>query len=112
MISPEEAILEIGRQYPQLIDELVEDEGLTYMQMACFRRYLQDCIERGDTQELKRGYETLRRLWLEGDSEVQNMIGVSVLEHLNFEDGKRNRRWALDCLPALLKVQWVSLTSG
>ncbi len=111
MIAPKEAILEIGRQYPELIAELLEDEGLSYLQMACFKRYLQACIESGDTQELERGYETLRKLWIEGDSEVQNMIAVSVLEHLNFRDGKRKREWARECLPALLKAEWAAVTS-
>jgi hypothetical protein len=42
----------------------------------------------GDRAEVAKHFEFVRRADLAGDSEVQNALGVSYLEHLNFRDGK------------------------
>ena len=44
-----------------------------------------------------------------GDDEVQNVLGVSYIEHLNFRDGKVARMWAFGELPDALKEAAVEL---
>jgi hypothetical protein len=58
---------------------------------------------------VKKHFEFVRKADLTGDSTVQNAVGVSYLEHLNFRDGKRHRSWAWDLLPEPLREEARSL---
>ena len=86
--------------------------GLFYPQMGCFAEYVQVQIDSGNRAELVRCYELLRKLMLYGDTEVQNAVGVSVLEHLSTRDGKVPRQWALEVMPPVLRQSYEELTRG
>ena len=86
--------------------------GLLHTEMHCFAAHVQHQIDSGNRVELQRCYEWLRQLMLYGDPEVQNAVGVSVLEHLNTADGKAKRKWALDAMPSVLKKAYDGLTRG
>ena len=107
-------IASLAREFPEIVQELQEQSlaGLFYLEMGCFQRYLQRQIDAENRAEVARCYEWLRKLMLYGDSEVQNAVGVSVLEHLNTSDGKANRRWALESMPPILRQAYSELTRG
>ena len=107
-------IATLAREFPEIARELQEQSlaGLFYLEMGCFQRYIQHQIDAENRAEVARCYEWLRKFMLYGDSEVQNAVGVSVLEHLNTSDGKVNRRWALESMPPILRQAYAELTRG
>src|SRR5690349_15646018 len=91
-------------EFPSIKDDLLDDtwSNLLHPQMGSFARYAQDAIDRGDRQAVSRCFELADRFLREGTPELQNAVGVSFLEHLNFDDGKRRRAWARELLPPRL----------
>lgn len=83
--------------------------GLLYLEMGQFARYVNGVIEDGDEDELVRCYALAERGSAEGSWPVWNAVGVSFLEHLNFQDGRARREWAFDLLPPHLRADAVSL---
>ena len=107
------AIDALFREFPEVVLDVQSSmRGLFYMEMGCFARYVQRQIDTENRAEVARCYEWLRKLMLYGDGEVQNAVGVSVLEHLNTRDGKVNRRWALESMPPILRQAYAELTRG
>jgi hypothetical protein len=108
-VTPDEFIGEVRTEFQDLSAEIDDDAGLFYLRVGSLARHTQAAIEDGDRAEVQRQFEFVRRADLAGDSEVQNALGVSYLEHLNFQDGKRHRAWAWDLLPEPLKSSARSL---
>ncbi len=107
------AIDALFREFPEVVQDVQSSmSGLFYMEMGCFARYVQRQIDTENRAEVARCYECLRKLMLYGDSEVQNAVGVSVLEHLNTRDGKVSRMWALESMPSILRTQYEKLARG
>ena len=107
------AIDALFREFPEVVRDVQSSmSGLFYMEMGCFANYVQRQIDAENRAEVARCYEWLRKFILYGDSEVQNAVGVSVLEHLNTRDGKVNRRWALDSMPPILRSEYEKLAGG
>lgn len=96
----------IADQYPSLQNELLDEgvAGLATLEIACLARYTQAQIDAGEQDELKRCFETVRVLYLQGDTEVRSAVRVSYLEALSFFDGRRRRSWAKPLLPAPLSL--------
>ena len=90
-----------------LTDELDDPiwMGLLHVETRCFARYTQSAIDSADRVRVASCFEFARTAWLHGDGEVQNALGVSYIEHLNFVDGKAFRSWAFDQLPEVLREQ-------
>ena len=91
--------------FPELTDELNDEvwRGLLHLETACLTRFVQSAIDRGDRRDVARCFEFARRWWMAGDGVVQNALGVSFIEHLDFNDGKVLRSWAFDLLPLALQ---------
>ena len=75
-------------------------------QIGEFSRYAQAAIDRGDINVWSRVTEVFMELWQDCDDAVRNALNVSFLEHLNFKDGKVQRRWAYNVMPKTMKVAW------
>jgi len=101
------------REFPSLTEELADETwaGLLHLEVACFSHYTQQQIEVGNRSELARCYWVATTFLTDGDAAVRNAIYVSYLEHLNFEDGKRPRRWAKDLMPPRLRVGYEEITA-
>jgi hypothetical protein len=97
--------------FPELAPELDDEtwRGLLHIETGCFARYTQDAIDRQDQQEVARCTEFALVAWSQGSSEVQNALGVSFLEHLNFADGKKPRQWAFDVIRGPLRDAAIGL---
>ena len=98
--------------FPAIRKELADNAigGLTHLEIAVFTRHTQQQIDQQDAAELDRCFRLAKQLWMDGDSDVRNAVAVSFLEDLHFEDGKRQRRWAVAHLPEPLKSVWRSVT--
>ncbi len=111
MISHPQFIERLLAEFPSLQSELSEDicAGLLHVETGCFARHTQAAIDNHDTVELRRCFDFATAAFRDADSAVKNAMYVSYLEHLNFEDGKVQRAWALTMMPPILKAGWVEI---
>jgi hypothetical protein len=96
------------KHFPEVSEEIEDDEGLVHLEMASLERLANCCIKSGDLNYLKRIYEfvgDLGRHQSEVDPDVINAIHVSFLEGLNFEN-KKNGEKAKTMLPPVLLRMW------
>jgi hypothetical protein len=98
-------------EFPELADELNDPvwRGLLHLETACFARLIQKLIDGQQQPQVVRCFEFARRWWATGDDAVQNTLGVSCIEHLDFKDGKVQRAWAFSLLPTVLQECAVAL---
>jgi hypothetical protein len=90
----------LRNEFPDLADELDEESwpGVLHIETGCFARYACAAIDSQDQAHVVRCFDFAGRAWAAGDSDVQNALGVSFSEHLNFEDEKVPRAWTLELL--------------
>ena len=82
-------------EFPQLNEELAEEDVLLHLQMAAFSRLAQAAIERNDPDTLVKCYGFLAEVMKSATPDVENAIYVSFLENLDFEsspDGAEAKR--------------------
>ncbi len=106
-----EFVAELSREFPDIAEELDDEtcQDLLYVQTGVFARYTQTAIDHGDRGLTARCFLAADRAAAGGDDAVRNAIGVSFLEHLNFQDGKVRREWAFDLLSERLKADAAGL---
>jgi len=106
MISGIEAIARIEAEYPQISEEIQEDEGLLHIQIGTFSRLVQAFIDNKDTQAFDGACNLFVELFQKAAPELENALNVSFLEHLNFIDGNKLRSWAYNAMPENMKEAW------
>lgn len=110
-MSPDDYMSELRQRFPELAPTLDQEEwrGLLHVETGLFAAFCREAIDTGNRDLLEKCYLFARQSAVDGTDEVQNAIGVSFVEHLNFRDGKVPRRWAYDLLPPRLKTDAVAL---
>ncbi len=100
--------------FPELRDELDDDtwRGLLHLETACLARATEQAMANGDRGTVRVHFEFVRRAWLDADDDVQNAIGVSYFENLDFRDQKTHRSWAIAEIPQVLRPVAVQLSIG
>jgi hypothetical protein len=93
--------------FPDLAQDLVEAEGLLHLEMGAFASFMQRAKGRADWESYRRGAQLADTLWSNSDPAVLNALGVSFLEHLDFNGPRGPTAWAL--LTPKLRVAWRSL---
>ncbi len=106
MISGTEAIKKIEKEFPTISENLREDEGLLHVQIGEFSHLVQSFIDDENAVEFRRVCDLFVSLFVSASSELKNALNVSFLEHLNFTDGKKKRRWAYNAMPPLMRKAW------
>jgi hypothetical protein len=94
--------------FPEVAEEIEDDEGLIHLEMSSLERIANCCIKSGDMDYLKKIYEfvgDLGRHEKEVDPEIINAINVSFLEGLNFENNNYGET-AKRLLPPVLLSMW------
>jgi hypothetical protein len=105
MISKNIAIEKIEKAFPEIADELHDEiiEGLIHLQIAEFSHLAQLFIDHSERDAFGAICRLFIELYEQGESDLVNALNVSFLEHLNFKDGKVNRRWAYQEMPAKMR---------
>jgi hypothetical protein len=108
MIDRQQFVEAVVAAFPSLEADMRDETwvGLVHLEASAFARYTQEQIDTENRVELKRCFEFARRFLLEGTDDLKNAIAVSYLEHLNLSDQKRNRSWALEEMPEVLKREF------
>jgi len=94
-MNSHEFIAAVRAAAPLLAEQLEEDGGLFSLQVGTFARHAQSLIDNGDKAQLQACFSLVEQALRAGDSTVVNALGVAFLEHLNFNDGKCHRSWAV-----------------
>jgi len=92
--------------FPSLKEDLNKQYGLLHLEMHAFCDFVQTAIDQGDRSTVAQAFNFSARLLAEGNSQLVNALTVSMLEHLNFEDGKVQRSWAQVLMPQTLAAQY------
>ena len=92
--------------FPSLKEDLNKQYGLPHLEMHAFCDFVQTAIDQGDRSTVAQAFNFSARLLAEGNSQLVNALTVSMLEHLNFEDGKVQRSWAQVLMPQTLAAQY------
>ncbi|MEX1033638.1 MAG: hypothetical protein WDZ30_09780 [Cellvibrionaceae bacterium] len=106
MISGNEAIDQIEREFSGISRELRENDGLLHIQTAEFSHLVQGFIDSGNSAEFGRACDLFVRLFLSASPELENALNVSFLEHLYFIDDEVNRSWAYAAMPPPMRKAW------
>jgi hypothetical protein len=111
MISHEHFIEQLLTEFPELQTEVLNETraGLLHLETACFARHTQAAIDNHNVEVLQRCFCFAMRIFQDADADVKNAMYVSYLEHLNLENGKTQRAWALKMMPPLLKEGWIEI---
>jgi hypothetical protein len=98
----------IQSQFPELAEELHDEivDGLLHLQLGVFSHLAQAAIDEKDKGKWAKVTETFMVLWKDCSPDVRNALNVSFLEHLNFVDGKKNRVWAYEKMPIIMRNAW------
>ncbi|MEQ1620939.1 MAG: hypothetical protein ABL919_06000 [Methylococcales bacterium] len=113
MHTYQSAICLIEERFPSLAEELHNEiiEGLLHPQMGEFARFAQEAIDTGDKDTWEKITTAFLELWSNCDDSVRNALNVSFLEHLNFEDRRRQRQWAYQLMPRAMRSAWEEMES-
>ena len=98
----------IETRFPSLSEELHDEtwDGLLHLQVAVFSRLAQNVVDDGNRDAWRLVTQTFLDLWHDCTPEVKNALNVSFLEHLNFSDGKKDRSWAYQKMPQVMRRAW------
>ncbi|HJR59808.1 MAG TPA: hypothetical protein VJ813_10430 [Vicinamibacterales bacterium] len=78
-----------------------EPEPLSYVALAQFARHLSNVLAAGDQQSLRRVFDLLERLIIDGDADAQEATVVGIIKNLQNEHLHQNTK-PDDYLPYLL----------
>ncbi|WP_431286913.1 DUF7674 family protein [Roseateles chitinivorans] len=105
------AIALIESTFPALAADLNDElnTGLLHPQIWEFANHAQSVIDATDRAGWELVIKTFMALWLDCDDAVRNALNVSFLEHLNFRDGRIDRRWAFEGMPSTMREAWCAM---
>lgn len=108
MYTHSSAVQLIEEAFPSLREDLHDEiiDGLLHPQIGEFARYAQNAIDAGDKLAWRQVTDIFIALWSNCDHSVKNALNVSFLEHLNFNDEKKQRSWAFEAMPESMRTAW------
>lgn len=112
LISKGNAIKLITDKFPVLSQEIKNEQGNIYMQVAALTRYTQKTIDNRDEIMFLQICELFQQLFSIASPPIKNALYVSFLEQLNFQDSNRaNRQWAYQKMPGMMKDAYHAISS-
>ncbi|MBB4636857.1 DUF7674 family protein [Longimicrobium terrae] len=94
-------------EFPELEEDVRDNDGLLHMQMGDFAGLMQRAINERDLPRLKRCVHLAQRVWQTGEAHLRNALSVSCLEHLAFRGTTGQEAFAL--LTRELREEWEKL---
>ena len=80
-------INDLGNRFPEILEEVQSPlvKGLIHSQVTVLKNYALILFEKSDLNQINNVFEFVDLCLTKGDYEVSNSIGVSFLEHLDFD---------------------------
>jgi hypothetical protein len=82
-------------EFPQLTDEIEDNDGFPCMQVEALARLMQRAKGSGDWDAYARAARLADELWGRADDSLTNALNVSLWEHLDFAGPRGPRAWEL-----------------
>ena len=92
----------LASEFPELREEIQEDEGLLHLQMHAFTRITQEAISIGDFEKLRKQFALAHEFFSNAEPNLENAFYVSYLEDLEF-DGANGEKAKKMLSPVLLQ---------
>ncbi|MCO6511074.1 MAG: hypothetical protein J5I65_09800 [Aridibacter famidurans] len=83
----EEFLREMLSLYPQLKEDVEENEGLLHCQMSALQRFAEDLCEKRKLEEARECFDFVDKYFVLARSDLLNAINVSFLEYFKFFPG-------------------------
>jgi len=96
-------------RFPTIAEEVLEDTGLIHLQVGSLARYANDCLAKGRLDEVARVINYFQNTVEKVDSNTENALYVSFLEHLEFEGETENAKQARLLLARHYREIWRQL---
>ena len=93
--------------FPEVQDWFEENKDLLHVQMGALASIAQRAKGDGDWGTYRRVIELAEKLYTNPDSELENALNVSFLEHLDFEGPTGGTAWEL--MTPRLKAGWTAM---
>jgi hypothetical protein len=84
-MNGEEFIASLLTEFPELSEEVRDNEGLLHVQVGAFARRTEEAIARDDLACVDRCFALAHRAFHDADPPLKNAIYVSYLENLDFD---------------------------
>ncbi len=100
-ISQSEFLKMISDHFPETTEEINDPdyEGLIYIQVGILAKYTNDCIAKYRMDEVQKVFQFFDTVIAKVDSETENALFVSFLEHLEMDGVSQREKDALKLLP-------------
>lgn len=106
-MNENEIIQKIILTFPDIKEDIEEDNDLFHSQMFVFSNLAQNAIDNEDKNKFLQVCELMRVFLLNSSGDIKNALHVSFLEHLNFQDSKKTKRsWAYELMPKVMKESY------
>jgi hypothetical protein len=96
--------------FPELRDEFEDAEGMVHLEMAALASRADRARLADDWAAYERAIGLVDRLWDNADEELANALGVSFLEHLEFDGPSGVAAW--ERLPPRLQAEWRAMDAA
>jgi len=96
--------------FPELRDEFEDADGMVHLEMAALAGRADQARLAGDWDAYSRALDLVDRLWGNSDAMLGNALGVSFLEHLEFDGASGAAAW--ERLPPRLQDEWRAMDAA
>ncbi len=99
---------ELKAEYPELIERINSEKGLSTFEMDVFCDFTQKKINGGEIKEVAKCFTLAEIYFKDGNRGFRNIISTCFVECLEFTDtNKRQREWAWELIPEILKKDYI-----
>jgi len=110
MITHKKFIKILIETFPQIREDVLDEDDIITLQVGCFTRYVISAIKEGRFNEVKKSYDFLNSIEkLNLHPEIKNSLYISCIGHINFKDYGNNGKIAKKMLPSELLKVWNDL---
>jgi len=78
---------ELLEKYPQLREEVENNDGLLHLDMSTIQRHAEQLCEDRELEQIGDCFEWINTFYSEGHSDLVNAINVSFLEYFEYQRG-------------------------
>ncbi len=99
---------EVKEAFPKIEATINVQQGLLHFEVGVLYMHTQKLIKNGEREKITKSFKIAHKFYRNGDKKVNNAIGVSYVEDLEFTNTEKTcRDWAWHIFPASLKKEHI-----
>ncbi|GAB3723903.1 hypothetical protein GCM10027594_04920 [Hymenobacter agri] len=113
-LSREAFLQSLAESFPEIAEEVLDEDyaGLIHLQVGAMARYGNRLIQTGRFDELQKLFDFFHHTVTKVDSNTENALYVSFLEHIDMAGESEKAKQARSILPAGYLSTWQALWEG